>query len=173
MVTAEVADDAEPVVEVIGDRAADAVLIEAAVAPQAEVGVAQRGVDRLGAGGDGKDGQSQEQEDELFHTIRSFRGIESVPIGAECEEDGQGCRSRGSSFYSDAGWAGMAGETVLGRSMRAIGGEDRAKGRKIGGARRNRTADNGFADHCLTTWRPRHRGEKLSVFSHEQSKKSQ
>src|SRR5437879_8961837 len=30
------------------------------------------------------------------------------------------------------------------------GGED-------GGARRNRTADDGFADHCLTTWRPRHR----------------
>src|SRR5437899_1647191 len=27
----------------------------------------------------------------------------------------------------------------------------------VGGARRNRTADNGFADHCLTTWRPRHR----------------
>src|SRR6266851_1034986 len=29
--------------------------------------------------------------------------------------------------------------------------------RDFGGARRNRTADNGFADHCLTTWRPRHR----------------
>jgi hypothetical protein len=26
---------------------------------------------------------------------------------------------------------------------------------KIGGARRNRTADKGFADLCLTTWRPR------------------
>ena len=26
---------------------------------------------------------------------------------------------------------------------------------KIGGARRNRTADRGFADLCLTTWRPR------------------
>src|SRR5207245_2987598 len=30
------------------------------------------------------------------------------------------------------------------------GGED-------GGARRNQTADDGFATHCLTTWRPRHR----------------
>jgi hypothetical protein len=30
----------------------------------------------------------------------------------------------------------------------------RRKG-KIGGARRNRTADEGFADLCLTTWRPR------------------
>src|ERR1700739_2247116 len=29
--------------------------------------------------------------------------------------------------------------------------------KNVGGARRNRTADNGFADHCLTTWRPRHR----------------
>ena len=27
--------------------------------------------------------------------------------------------------------------------------------RKIGGAGRNRTADKGFADLCLTTWRPR------------------
>src|SRR6266850_533725 len=27
----------------------------------------------------------------------------------------------------------------------------------FGGARRNRTADKGFADLCLTTWRPRHR----------------
>src|SRR6266700_6601116 len=40
----------------------------------------------------------------------------------------------------------------------------------VGGARRNRTADNGFADHCLTTWRPRHRG-KLSVLSHPLSVK--
>src|ERR1700677_1628652 len=29
--------------------------------------------------------------------------------------------------------------------------------RKFGGARRNRTADKGFADLCLTTWRPRPR----------------
>jgi hypothetical protein len=27
----------------------------------------------------------------------------------------------------------------------------------VGGARRNRTADEGFADPCLTTWLPRHR----------------
>src|SRR5467141_1929640 len=41
--------------------------------------------------------------------------------------------------------------------------------KNFGGARRNRTADNGFADHCLTTWRPRHRTEKLSVFSDQLS----
>jgi|HubBroStandDraft_5_1064220.scaffolds.fasta_scaffold109836_2 hypothetical protein len=29
-------------------------------------------------------------------------------------------------------------------------------GLKIGGAERNRTADEGFADPCLTTWLPRH-----------------
>jgi hypothetical protein len=28
--------------------------------------------------------------------------------------------------------------------------------KSFGGARRNRTADMGFADPCLTTWRPRH-----------------
>ena len=27
---------------------------------------------------------------------------------------------------------------------------------KVGGAERNRTADEGFADPCLTTWLPRH-----------------
>ena len=32
---------------------------------------------------------------------------------------------------------------------------------EIGGARRNRTADKGFADLCLTTWRPRHRTKKV------------
>src|SRR6266851_7259298 len=45
----------------------------------------------------------------------------------------------------------MSGKTVLGRSMRAIGRmgdrEERRGEGKIGGARRNRTADNGFADH--------------------------
>ena len=34
--------------------------------------------------------------------------------------------------------------------------------RNFGGARRNRTADKGFADLCLTTWRPRHRIRKES-----------
>src|SRR5271168_2285357 len=29
--------------------------------------------------------------------------------------------------------------------------------KNFGGAERNRTADKGFADLCLTTWRPRHR----------------
>ncbi len=37
--------------------------------------------------------------------------------------------------------------------------------REIGGAGRNRTADKGFADLCLTTWRPRHRVKELSVFN--------
>ena len=29
---------------------------------------------------------------------------------------------------------------------------------EVGGAERNRTADEGFADPCLTTWLPRHPG---------------
>ena len=38
--------------------------------------------------------------------------------------------------------------------------------RKIGGAGRNRTAVKGFADPCLTTWRPRQRkNRKLQVLS--------
>ncbi len=35
---------------------------------------------------------------------------------------------------------------------------------KIGGARRNRTADKGFADLCLTTWRPRPRTESKCFY---------
>src|SRR5579863_5953610 len=38
---------------------------------------------------------------------------------------------------------------------------------RLGGAGRDRTADKGFADLCLTTWRPRprqkHSGERLRV----------
>jgi hypothetical protein len=33
--------------------------------------------------------------------------------------------------------------------------------RKFGGAWRNRTADKGFADLCLTTWRTRPDGTKM------------
>jgi hypothetical protein len=35
--------------------------------------------------------------------------------------------------------------------------------RENGGARRNRTADDGFADHCLATWRPRHRPKRAGA----------
>jgi hypothetical protein len=40
---------------------------------------------------------------------------------------------------------------LSGRACRGRGGK------KVGGAGRNRTADKGFADPCLTTWRPRHK----------------
>jgi hypothetical protein len=67
-------------------------------------------------------------------------------MGAESEEDGQGVPfARLVLFWNDLGGKGNRGEHAVNR-------------RKYGGARRNRTADNGFADHCLTTWRPRHRG---------------
>src|SRR2546429_3083710 len=51
-------------------------------------------------------------------------------------------------------------------NMSSIGIKKSVK-ENFGGARRNRTADNGFADHCLTTWRPRHRTGKLSVLSNQ------
>jgi len=56
MVAAEIADDAEPAVGIISDGAADAVLIDAAGTSKAEVGVADRSVDGLGARGDGESG---------------------------------------------------------------------------------------------------------------------
>ena len=77
-----------------------------------------------------------------------------------------------------AGLAGMEDEVDLGRRVRALRGRvhDGSAGagaqraiavaaligrcwknqrRGFGGAGRNRTADKGFADLCLTTWRPR------------------
>src|SRR5882762_11464017 len=101
MVTAEIAHDAEPTpaFEIIGEGAADAVLIDAAGASQAEVGVADRGIKGLGVCRNGENGYCQQQEDELFHTIVSFRALESVPIGTEGEDDGQGGRSRGSFLF--------------------------------------------------------------------------
>src|SRR6267143_4839698 len=49
VVAAEVADDTEPPVRIIGDRAANAVLVDAPGTTQAEIGVADGGVDGLGA----------------------------------------------------------------------------------------------------------------------------
>ncbi len=58
MVTAEIANDAEPVpaFEVISDGATDAVLIDTARTAQAEVGVTERSVDGLGARGYSENG---------------------------------------------------------------------------------------------------------------------
>src|SRR5258708_16706206 len=80
---------------------------------------------------------------------------------------------------------GLSGRAVFAVVLLAIflaysmGKREKAMNKKFGGARRNRTADNGFADHCLTTWLPRHRAKKLSVlssqslvFSREKSKNS-
>src|SRR6267378_1567800 len=56
-------------------------------------------------------------------------------------------------FWNDLGrrWQGKWVQSVPSQQQ----GERRMKGREFGGARRNRTADKGFADLCLTTWRPR------------------
>src|SRR6267378_1977450 len=83
VVTAEIADEAEPALVIIGNGTTDTVLIDPAGTSQAEVGVTERGVKGLGVRGDGENGQRQQQEDELFHTIESFRAVESVPIVAE------------------------------------------------------------------------------------------
>src|SRR5579859_7522331 len=41
------------------------------------------------------------------------------------------------------------------RNARSLNQRGKRKA-KVGGAERNRTADEGFADPCLTTWLPRH-----------------
>jgi hypothetical protein len=63
VVAAEVADDAEPAVGVIGERAADAVLVDAPGTTQAEIGVADGGVDGLGARRKGEEEQPEAKQE--------------------------------------------------------------------------------------------------------------
>ena len=90
VVAANVSHNTKPMVEVIGNRAADTVLIEATGATEAEVGVAEGGIHGLGARRESEYGHSNQEKDELFHTVRSFRAFESVRIRATGEEDGPG-----------------------------------------------------------------------------------
>ena len=73
VVAAEVADDTEPPVRIIGDRAANAVLVDAPESTQAEIGVADGGVDGLGARRKGKEEQPEAKQEQSSHRNRSFR----------------------------------------------------------------------------------------------------
>jgi len=57
VVAPNVTDEAEPAVGVIGEGATDAVLVEAVGASQAEIRIAERGIDGLSTRGDGENGQ--------------------------------------------------------------------------------------------------------------------
>jgi hypothetical protein len=63
MVATKIAGYSEPMVEIVGNGTANAVLVETSGASQAEVGIAERGIYGLGPRGDGENGQCQEQED--------------------------------------------------------------------------------------------------------------
>ena len=73
VVAAEVADDTEPPVGVIGDGAANAVLVDAPGTTQAEIGVADGGVDGLGARRKGEEEQPEAKQEQSSHRNRSFR----------------------------------------------------------------------------------------------------
>jgi len=73
VVAAEAADDTEPAVGVIGDRAADAVLIDAPGTTQVKIGVTDGGVDGLGARRKGEEEQPETKQEQAFHRNRSFR----------------------------------------------------------------------------------------------------
>src|SRR6266699_2043018 len=73
VVAAEVADDTEPPVRIIGDRATNAVLVDAPESTQAEIGVADGGVDGLGARRKGKEEQPEAKQEQSSHRNRSFR----------------------------------------------------------------------------------------------------
>src|SRR6266853_246775 len=57
VVAPNVTDEAEPAVGVIGEGATDAVLVEAVGASQAEIRIAERGINGLSTRGDGENGQ--------------------------------------------------------------------------------------------------------------------
>src|SRR5439155_20694104 len=74
VVTAKVADDTEPVAGVIGNRAADAVLVDAPGTTQPEIGGADGGVKGgLGARRKGVEEQPEAEQEQAFHRNRSFR----------------------------------------------------------------------------------------------------
>jgi hypothetical protein len=108
MVAAKVADDAKPIMDIVGNRAADTVLIEAPGATETEVGVAEGGIYGLGARRDSEYRHCNQEEDELFHTVRSFRAFESVRIRATGGKDGLGAgrRTRFILMQFEEGWQG-------------------------------------------------------------------
>jgi hypothetical protein len=76
--------------------------------------------------------------------IRSFLVFESVPIRVQGEGARQGGAFAGSTYF-EVVWGGAGrgnGRGVFHASNRVEGGSQK---RNFGGARRNRTADNGFA----------------------------
>jgi hypothetical protein len=84
VVAAEVADDTEEGDGLVSDRAADAILIDAAGIAQTEVGVADGGVDGgLGARRKGEQQQSQAEYEQAFHRNRSFRELLRVELRSQ------------------------------------------------------------------------------------------
>ena len=75
VVAAKVTNDAKPIMDIVGDRTACAILVEATGASEAKVRIAKGGIHGLGARRDGKYGYCDQEEDELFHTVRSFRAF--------------------------------------------------------------------------------------------------
>jgi hypothetical protein len=94
MVATEISGDPEPMVEIVSNRTANAVLVETPGASQAEVGVTERGIYGLGARRDDKYGHCDQEKDELFHTVMSFRAFKCVRIRAMGGEYGQGAVRR-------------------------------------------------------------------------------
>src|SRR5271170_6088882 len=68
VVGAEVADEAQERDRLVGDRAADAVLVDAVGVAKAEVGVSDGGVERgLGPRRNGEHEESQAEKEQAFH----------------------------------------------------------------------------------------------------------
>src|SRR6266436_2510628 len=104
----------------------------------------------------------------FFIRLSPFERSEAFQLEPEANRVGRG-RSRARSHFGTVLRGNVRGNGLrtFHESNRANGGDCEERRGKIGDARRNRTADNGFADHCLTTWLSRHRTEKLSVFNNQ------
>ena len=93
MVAADIADETEPTVGIIGDRAADAILVDSTRTTQTEVGIADGNVDGLRARRNREEQKPQAQEDQLFHSSASFRAKSRVrhaePIARRAGRNGR------------------------------------------------------------------------------------
>jgi hypothetical protein len=94
MVATEISGDPEPMVEIVSNRTANAVLVETSGASQAEVGIAERGIYGLGARRDNEYGHCDQEKDELFHRVRSFRALKAFQLEPEARRTGRGGRSQ-------------------------------------------------------------------------------
>jgi hypothetical protein len=111
VVDAKVADETEPAIGIVRDGAADTVLVEAAGATQAEIGIPDGGVDGLGRRANGEAEQPQAKNEKSFHRNQPFREIVRVEMRSQMSAGKAGLATvPNGSDHSRAIWGKLAGD---------------------------------------------------------------